>query len=251
MGLSITLLFFFWVGIMNKKVSDMKKTALLAAILAGLAISGTAQADVTGTRYDFDGAGEYEYGRSKYEVYYSSYLSMCGSYQTINESGIFGEKEVYDALYPVIGQMDAELEQVSAVKGGTRRSMVDIFKETKQVMDVGYTMEEAHTRQLEEMKKNTARIGGESYYNRAKTQIDASHKDLDRAVQMKRRDAERKVLGLLRSDAGGSVIRSGEQVPEPSSYDRWQDCKGFWSYAETNKDQLRGQGYHNGSGSYR
>lgn len=228
------------------------KAAILVALLTSLSMSGSVQAKSSNGGYAFDNAGDYEYGRSKYEVYYQSYLSACGPYQTTNQSDIFGSHETYEVLYPVIGQMDAELGQISAIKSRTRQSVVKILKETKQVMDIGYTMEKAHAAQLAEMKANTANIGGERYYTKAKNQVEVSRKDLDKAILMKRRDAEQKVLRLLKNDAERQRTGSnGEEVQDPSSYDRWQDCKTFWSYADTNNDQLKGQGYQNRSSNYR
>lgn len=205
---------------------------LLSILMASMTVmAGTAQA-----KFQFDHVqGEAEYGRSKYITYHDSYLQACGSYETTNHSDMFGSKEKYDTLYPRIGQMHAELEQVAGMKSSSRRYMEATFKEAKKIIDLGYAMKDVHKGQMDAMGKNTALMGGDEYYQHAQKKIKDSHVDLDRSMKMKRSDAISSVTRRIKGD--GERTREGEILF--SSYDRWQQCKSFWDYEKKNWRQLR------------
>lgn len=207
-----------------------------AGVLSALTVAITMGVGVAHADFAFDGVGDAEYGRSKYKVYYDEFMSACGSYETINHSEMFGPKSEYDQRYPRIGQVHAELEQVAGMKPGSRRHMESTFKEAKKIIDTGHVMKKIHAEQMAAMKENTDRLGaGREYYEHASQKIADSHVDLDRSVKMKGEEAYSSVMSRIRRD--GERTPEGENIN--SSYDRWQECKSFWSYAESNKRQLR------------
>ena len=109
--------------------------------------------------------------------------------------------------------------------------MVSKFTDAKRIMDIGYSMKDVHAEQLSSFDQNVRKTGGEEYYAHAQDRLIESHDHLNRSMRMKREDAYSDVMSAIRSD--GSVDHNG--IETPSSYDRWQDCKGFWSYAETHR----------------
>lgn len=180
------------------------------------------------------------YGRSKYVAHFKHYLPACGRHDTRVSSDIFGPKEEFDIMYPYLGQMDADIAQIPSISSSVRRKMKPIQEDAQYFIETSYIMREVGQRQVVLGREATEKYGGAGYQERLEDQTEEARVVLEKAERDKKNEARSKLTSVLRSDGSGVP---GSLQWRPSSYDKWQDCQGFWSYVVSNPSQATGNGY--------
>lgn len=212
----------------------MRKRMLILAA-SSLLSSGAAMAN------PFDNSDEYILGQSKYIVYYKDYVSACGSYDTIDDSNIFGRPDRYSIYYPKLGRLDAELAQVRAIKSSTRSKLEDIFVDAEHMIGEGAdTLKLGMRSYLIAMKSyssSTAKMN--NLPTDIKDAFENNKKDILGLMESTRNEAYSDAMSRLKSDGASSTDGYGQSM---SAYQRWQQCQAFWEYQEDNQSLIRGRG---------
>lgn len=190
---------------------------LKIALIVSSLISGTVFADSDGER-------NYKKSYSIKDFGYYELMDMCGSYDDVGFTSVFGYPEEYKTNYPKIGQLLAEIEAIPAISSENKNYARERIQDAKDKKDAVYKMS-SDTRGS--VDKNMGYIKSSKALLEDTLQKYGAQKDqLQKESNFVSNEAVKDVLEKISYVPTG--IRGVPLDTGPSDYEEWKICLQWW-----------------------
>lgn len=210
---------------------SLKKKVVLVGVLgvamASSAVSAQSMFASTETRhftdYQFDRASGRAFNQDASRPPYTN-ESICGGVLEITQSPLFGSRNDYKDLYPVLGQIDAELSQIGAIHDDVRPIIEEMLLNAKNQIDEGIKLE----KEMRESIQADIRDYPESASELQSVLSDSISLSYEawRSANLNTMDSIMGMLDFYHSKRRTPMVTKLRDI---NSLDEWTLCRAYWN----------------------